>query len=145
MTVFNFKVNKEHVGLFPRMDFGSDFNENRYKQFLKDNEGKVVKIENQISTRSLSQNALYWLYLGVIEQETGNTAHDLHELFRRTLLPPKFIKVMGKEIKIPMSTTELKKTAFGEYLDKIAAESGVPIPDTEEYAKWRDSAPMVDE
>lgn len=144
-TTFIFKVNKKIDGRWIFMDFGSGFNESRFADCLKENEGKLFRIEKEISTRSLSQNKLYWLYLGVIEQETGNIANDLHELFRRTLLPPKFIKVMGKEIKIPMSTTELNKTDFGEYLDKIAAETNVPIPDTEAFAKWRDSAPTTDD
>ena len=94
--------------------------------------GKKCLIEIPKSTRSLSQNNLYWHYLSVIEAETGNTAEELHEYFRRTLLPAKFITIeidgKNKEIKIPRSTTELSKIEFGEYLDKICAETNVPIP-----------------
>jgi hypothetical protein len=39
--------------------------------------------------------------------------------------------VNGEEIKIPSSTTTLSKIDFGEYLDKIAAETGIPLPDPE--------------
>lgn len=114
------------------MDFQSDTQRALYVQDLKENVGKKYKIERIVPVRSLSQNAFYWAYLGTIEKETGNLANDLHEYFKRTLLPPKFINVMGKEIKIPASTTDLTKVQFGEYLDKISAESGVPLPTREE-------------
>lgn len=114
------------------MDFQSDTQRALYVQDLKENVGKKYKIERIIPVRSLSQNAMYWAYLGTIEKETGNLVNDLHEYFKRTLLHPKFINVMGKEIKIPASTTDLTKVQFGEYLDKISAESGVPLPTREE-------------
>lgn len=143
MSTFIFKVNKSKLGRFAGMDFGSPFNESRFSQCLTDNEGKIFRIENEITTRSTSQNKLYWMYLGIIEQETGNVATDMHELFRRTLLKPTFIKVMGQELKIPTSTSDLSKTDFSDYLDKICAATNVPIPDTAAFNKWKDSAPMI--
>ena len=110
-------------------NFGSDFNRARFYEYLKEHEGKQLRISPVEEKRSLSQNNYYFNYLGVVEYETGNSANDLHELFKRTLLPPKFIKVMGKEIKIPASTTELSKTQFADYLDKICAETNVPLPE----------------
>lgn len=111
------------------IDFGSDTHQATFKQDLKENLGKVYRIERVIPERTLTQNRYYWLYLGICEAETGNNAEDLHQLFKRTLLPPKFITVMGKELKIPASTTELTKIKFGEYLDKVCMETGVPLPD----------------
>ncbi len=145
MSTFIFIAKKESNGFWPRMDFGSPYNEARLKDFLKANEGKKFRIAKQVSTRTLSQNKLYWLYLEQIELETGNNGNDLHELFKRTLLKPKFITVLGQEIKIPMSTTELNKMEFIDYLDKIAATTNVPIPDTEAYNRYINSAPMVDD
>jgi hypothetical protein len=126
------------------MDWGSDFNLARLRQHLKENEGKIYRVEPQISTRSLSQNNLYWMYLQIIERETGNNANDLHEYFRRKFLPPKFIKVMGQEVKIARSTTELKKHEFSEYMEKISAETGVAVPDTESYLASIDLAPTYE-
>ena len=95
---------------------------------------KCPLCQNEIKKpiRSLSQNALYWLYLHIIERETGNTSYDLHEFYKRTKLPPKFIKINGKEIKIPSSTRDLSKIGFGEYMDKISADCEIPIPDPHE-------------
>jgi len=95
--------------------------------------GKKAIIEIPKKTRTGAQNRYYWFYLGIIEAETGNTASDLHETFKRTLLPPRFITttIKGKEqeIKIPASTTKLSKIDMGDYLEKICAETNVPIPD----------------
>lgn len=123
MTVF---LATAHNG---KLDFGSDINQARLHDFLVKNEGKTLRVELPKTTRSLSQNSLLWFYYGIIEQETGNDANELHEYFKRAFLPPKFITVMGKELKIPKSTTELTKAEFGEFLERICAETGVPIPD----------------
>lgn len=79
----------------------AELSEIRFREHLKNHEGKTYEIFLRESKRSLPQNRFYWLYLEIIEQETGNSANDLHELFRRTLLPPKFITVLGKELKVP--------------------------------------------
>jgi len=83
----------------------------------------VVEIEKEKSKRSLSQNNYLWgVVYKTIANYNGDTKQALHDYFVRTLLPPKFIKVMGKEIKVPSSTTELNKVEFGEYIEKIRAE-----------------------
>lgn len=114
------------------LEFTSSTSQALFQEDLKENVGKEYRIERIVPTRTLSQNAMYWAYLGNVESETGNIASYLHEYFKRTLLPPKFITVMGKEIKIPASTTELTKVEFGKYLDKIASETGVALPTREE-------------
>lgn len=113
-----------------RLSLGSEHNKARFNDYLRGNEGKKLRItEEEKPKRSLSQNRYYWLYLELVEKETGNGANELHEYFRRTLLPPKFLTVLGKEIKVPKSTTELTKHEFGEYLDKISSMTEVPLPD----------------
>ncbi|MBV9825190.1 MAG: hypothetical protein JO001_05905 [Alphaproteobacteria bacterium] len=112
-----------------QLDFGSDFNQQRLRLYLSDHEGKQLRLDEIKTVRSLSQNRYYWVYLGIIERETGNNADDLHEYLKRKLLPPRFVEVLGQEIRLPASTTGLSKADFGDYLDKIASLSGVPLPD----------------
>lgn len=100
-----------------------------FQAWAGEHEGARVTVKVDKLTRSLSQNAYYWVYLGVIADETGDNADDLHEFFKRKLLPPRFITVLGTEVKIPASTTDLDKMAFGEYLDQICALTNVPLPD----------------
>jgi hypothetical protein len=101
----------------------------KFEDWLHANNGKHVSIDIEKPERSTSQNRYYWLYLGVIAQETGDNADDLHEFFKRKLLPPVFKKICGEEIKLPASTTDLGKGEFTEYLDKICALTNVPLPD----------------
>lgn len=105
-------------------------NTKAWLDYLEKNDGKklVVEVELEKSRRSLDQNAFYWLYIGVIEKETGNLATDLHELFKRKFLPPIPKKILGIEFKLPASTKDLSKIEFGEYLDKISAFTEIPIP-----------------
>src|SRR4051794_32304271 len=79
----------------------------KFEEFLHANEGKTVTIELEKHERSNSQNSYYWVYLGVIERETGQNADEVHEWAKRKFLPPRFIKVNGEEMKIPGSTTDL--------------------------------------
>jgi hypothetical protein len=104
----------------------------KFEDWMHVNDGKTVTIAIAKHTRTLAQNAYYWVYLGVIERETGENADDLHEFFKRKLLPPVFKTIRGEEIKLPASTTELDKIAFGDYLDKICALTNVPLPNPED-------------
>lgn len=123
MKRFNLKVvNKQ-------LTFSSETHKALFNEFLKDNEGKIVQVSKYVPIRSNQQNNFYWLYLGMIESETGNNADDLHEYFKRKYLKPEFIEVFGNEVKIPGTTTKLTKADFTDYLDRICAESGVAIPD----------------
>ena len=108
-------------------------NVDKWRSELMRLDGKEVRVtlEEDKDVRSLGQNRLYWLYLGIIEDETGNTADDLHEYFKRKYLPPHLVNMFGKEVQLPATTTKLDKLAFTEYLDKIGAESGIPIPNLE--------------
>lgn len=115
------------------IDFGSEWNVSRWREFKRENEGKWLRIEKPKSLRSNRQNSYYWAYLEIVSHETGNLAEDLHEFFREKLLPKKFIVIHGKkgdyEIEKRKSTTELSKIEFGEYLDKICSVCGVELPD----------------
>src|SRR5947209_12274567 len=118
--MFNAFVSNGHVVLPARL-----------QQWAREHEGARLVIEEEKHVRTHSQNAYYWVYLGVIARETGDNADDLHEFFKRKLLPPVLKTIQGEEIKLPRSTTELSKTDFGEYLDRICALTNIPLPDPE--------------
>lgn len=106
-------------------------NQRSWLDFLEKNDKKkvVLEINEDKPKRTLDQNAFYWLYIEVIEKETGNLATDLHELFKRKFLPPVPKKILGVEFKLPASTTDLTKQEMSEYLDKIASFTEIPIPE----------------
>ena len=93
----------------------------------------LVSIEKARGKRSLNQNAyLFGVVYRTVAEHTGNTVDEIHEVFKRMFLPPKFIMYNGKEVKLPSSTTDLNKAEFGVYVDRIIAEAGtmgVSIPE----------------
>jgi len=110
------------------------FDEDRLDRWIQKLEGTVdVIYKPETKRRSTNQNRFYWAYLRIIEDETGNDSTDLHEYFKRIFLPPRYITVMGKTIKVPSSTTDLDTADFSRYMEKINAETGIPIPDPNEY------------
>lgn len=115
-------------------------NEQSLQKFLFVNNGRWCDIIARVPRRSIKQNSFYWLYLTIISRETGNEVEDLHGLFKRQFLPivsgmVRFKKkdgtVMQHSYKKLKSTTELSKSEFTEYMDKICAMTEVPIPDPE--------------
>lgn len=106
-------------------------NQKAIRDFLCSVEDKplVISIGKERDVRSDNQHRYYWFYLRLIANDTGHTEDELHQLFKRIFLPPTFITVLGREIKIPSTTKKLNKTEFGEYLEKINAETGIPLPD----------------
>lgn len=110
-------------------------NPTRFRQYLNKFEGKEIEliVDRKKKIRSLKSNNLYWAYLNIIEEETGEEANNLHEYFKRIFLQPQIIVVLGKEIKIPASTTKLTPYEFTTYFDKISALTGVPVPNPDDY------------
>lgn len=95
-----------------------------------------VTVTDKAPTRSDAQNRLYWLYLQLIEEETGNDRDALHEHFKREYLklpPQRITKPDGNviEVQLHRSTTTLSKTAFSEYMQKIERDTGIDIPEAE--------------
>lgn len=117
------------------MDWGSDLNLARLRDWLTLNEGKQLRLERVEPLRSLLQNALYWAWLAKLEQESGNSSEDMHDYLKSRLLPKRIIKVKGKvehELEVEGSTTKLTKAEFGEYLAKCAEHTEVPLPTPDE-------------
>jgi len=104
--------------------------------FYEKNYDKDVVIDVILRKRTLNQNSYYWVYLEVIAKETGNDKDDLHELFKSIFLPSKVVKIKGKkhthEFTRKKSTTELTRSEFSEYMERICAYTEVPLPHPED-------------
>ena len=103
-----------------------------WEQYLLSFSGEVtIEIKKYKKDRTTDQNSLYWKYLEIISNETGDYIGDLHEFFKLKLLPPRTVKIMEKSYLIPATTTKLSTKDFGEYLEKICSLTSVPIPNLE--------------
>ena len=80
----------------------------------------AVTVEPIRSTRSLNQLAYLWgiVYPG-IAGHTGHSATELHEIFKRLLLPPRITKYRGREIKMAATTTTLSKGEMAEFITRV--------------------------
>lgn len=116
------------------------------------NKGKVVavKVEEYKSPRSLSANALYWLWMSELAghfNKKGRTESkdDMHDLMRHKFLGWTKPRMVGKtEIKSTLrSTSKLKKNEMCYYMDQVyhwAAEVGcyLSCPIESEYKEFID-------
>lgn len=104
-----------------------------WQTYLAGLQGDVsIEIKKWVKDRTYDQNRLLWKYYEIICESTGDDANSTHEFLKRKLLPPRFITVMNKTIKIPASTTKLSTIEMTNYLDKISALTGVQIPNYEQ-------------
>jgi len=111
---------------------------------------KVTLVLHTMKTkRSDRQNRYYWgVYLPLIAKETGNHNLDaLHELFGDLFLTTKLENILGRQVRLKKSTTELGVGEFCEYIMKIEEETGVQAPPTEnwELAPLRSEEPYGEE
>ena len=111
-------------------------NTERWHLMLRHFDGRevVITMEEYSDQRTLDQNALYWMYMHLIEDETGEDAKRLHAFFKSEFITPTYIEVFGKQVEVEKSTVNMSKKKFSEFLRKIELLTGIPIPDTE---GWR--------
>lgn len=103
----------------------------RYLQST-DTKALVIDIDRETGVRTQNQNSYLWgVVYKCIADSTGYSENELHEIFKRMFLPPRFITWKGQKIRVPGSTAKLDKVQFGEYVDRIASEvgsMGITIP-----------------
>lgn len=90
--------------------------------------------------RTIPQNRLYRLWLGLISDELGySNRDDLHEVFKMMFIGTKKVEVAGIEQSIPISTTSLNTVGFTQFLERLEAwaesELGIILPHPED-AYW---------
>jgi len=103
-----------------------------------DSDKAIIEIREDKATRSVKQNKLYWLWLKVIDDETGMPKLDyledgkwhkgLHTRFKCDHIDKEFYD--DGSMKIP-STKKLKIKGFTEYLERIdraMIELGIILP-----------------
>lgn len=101
------------------------------RAYLEDLTGSVtITIKKTKRSRSLRQNAYYWLILTLLGKELGYTPEEMHDTFKA-----KFLYKLDHGLKIPQSTTSLDIVEFIEYLEKIIAiaiELNITLPRPDE-------------
>ena len=100
----------------------------------------TVEITEKRVKRTISQNALYWLWLTCIEQETGNSRNDLHELFKSMFIIPESKFIFDRSVEI-RTTTNLDTAKFKQLLDQVqifaSTELAITLPDPDDL-RWEE-------
>jgi hypothetical protein len=104
-----------------------------------DDKRRDVSITLHRVKRTIPQNRLYRLWLGLIADETGNNTDDLHEAFKVMFLGIKDFTIGGISAQAPISTTTLDTKQFTSFLERLEAwvtvELGIILPHPED-AYW---------
>ena len=88
-------------------------------------EGGEVQVVLRRPKRTTQANRYYWkVVMGELQRAAIAAGHavsteELHEWFKRKYLPNRTANVLGAEITLPPTTTDLDQTAFSEYIEAI--------------------------
>lgn len=121
----------------------SRFNKKKYREaelYLEKLQKKevVIEIREIKKKRTLDQNGLYWLWLTVVEKESGYTREELHCLFKAKFLR----KDVPKNLIIPKTMERINELAgnfeYYDYLPNIidVISKSTTELDTKEFAKY---------
>lgn len=97
----------------------------------------VMTIKRKAVKRSLSQNALMWLWYACIEDETGQDRQDIHDHYCARFLSRPIAWPDGVEI-VAGGTSNLTTEQMTDFLNKVqadaATEFGIALPQPEDRA-----------
>jgi hypothetical protein len=95
----------------------------------------LISVTRDVERRSLSQNALMWLWFSCIEQETGTDKNDVHDYYCIRFLNRR-TTINGREEMIVGGTSKLDTAQFADFLNKVqadaASEFGIRLPNPED-------------
>lgn len=95
----------------------------------------VLTITKRRERRTLSQNALLWMWLRCIAEDTGNTTDDLYSVFCAKFLRKRVI-INGEAVECCKTSSQLDTYEMTEFLVHVqtfaALELGITLPNPED-------------
>ena len=86
-----------------------------------------ITVEHFRKRNSLSQKALYFMWMTEIGDDTGHSKNEMHHFFKREFLPPKVIELNGHVSEQPPSIADLTTVQMSEYMERIQAFAGTEL------------------
>ena len=99
----------------------------------------VVSIKQRRKSHSQSQRGLYFMWVGIIADETGNDKDFLHDIFERKYLTPKVREFQGEE-HLVYTIVGLPPDEMSAYMSRVQAFAGaelgimLPLPEEQHLA-----------
>ena len=85
-----------------------------------------VRIEKYYENRSISQNAVLWMWFNCIEDSTGTDKQDVHDYYCSKFLK-RMSTINGNEVMIICGTSKLNTAQMADFMNKIKADSAVEL------------------
>lgn len=98
----------------------------------------TLKIVRKTQPRTISQNALMWMWYKCIEEATGQPKNDIHAYYKAKFLGRQ-IAIGNKWVWVTGSTTDLNTLQMTDFLEKVKADAAtelgimLPLPEDREY------------
>lgn len=103
----------------------------------------TLSIKRKTKPRTISQNALMWMWFKYMEEYTGTPKEDFHDYYKARFLG-RDIEIRGRLVHVIGSTTELNTLQMTDYLNKIQADAAtefripLPLPADRQYQSFID-------
>lgn len=103
----------------------------------------TVKITRKTKPRTISQNALMWMWYKCMEDATGTPKEDFHDYYKAKFLG-RDVAVGNKWVRVFGSTTDLNTLQMTNYLEKVKADAAtefgitLPLPTDRHYQSFVD-------
>lgn len=100
-----------------------------------------LRIERYVEQRTISQNALMWLWFTCIEREMGTDKQDVHDYYC-TLFLRRTARINGVEVEIAGSTSKLNTLQMTDFMNKVKADAAtelgitLPLPEDRYYSEF---------
>ena len=110
----------------------------RWLSYCESHPNFPVELSHKKGKRGLGQNSFLWVVYTLIADHCGHSPEEIHRLMKGLYLPPKILKLHGKEYKIAGSSTELNTAQFAEYTERVVSEAaslGIVIPSKAELER----------
>ena len=95
----------------------------------------TIEVKKTTEKRTVSQNALMWMWFTCIERETGTPRQDIHDYYCRMFLR-RWVSFKDKNIEVVGETKKLNTEQMTEFLNNVQAdaqtEMGITLPRPED-------------
>lgn len=93
----------------------------------------LVKATNKKQKRTDAQNRYMHLYFTLIAESTGHTPNQIKLWAKGRHLSQGITEVFGHKVRDVKDTHQLKMMEMAEFLERVEADTGVPLPDAEPF------------
>lgn len=103
----------------------------------------ILKITRKKKPRTISQNALMWMWFKFMEEQTGQPKEDWH-VYYAALFLSREVTVGGRTVRAPGRTSTLNTEQMTDFLNKVQSDAAtewgftLPLPEDMYFSHFVD-------